>query len=115
MPLLKIQTNVEVPEAKRSELLLALTDLVAAELGKPKEYVQVVLEPNVDLMFAGTTEPTAFVELRSLGLPTDKPAPLSESLSQQLLKALGVPANRVFLNFFDLPRTHWGWNGGTFG
>ena len=115
MPLLRIQTNVSVPNERRATILSELTDTIARELGKPKEYVQVVLQPGLAMSFAGSVEPTAFVEVRSLGLPGDKPQSLSEGLSREMEVRLGVPANRVFLNFADVPRTHWGWNAGTFG
>jgi len=27
---------------------------------------------------------------------------------------LGLPADRVYIEFADAPRSMWGWNGGTF-
>ena len=34
--------------------------------------------------------------------------------AQQLADALGIPIDRVFLNFADVPSNLWGWNGDTF-
>ena len=115
MPLLRIQTNQSVAPDAVGPLLETLTTLVAQELSKPREYVQVVFEPDRPMAFAGTLDPTAFVELRALGLPADKTQALSAALCEAVHQQLGVAPDRVFLNFADVPRTHWGWNRSTFG
>ena len=53
--------------------------------------------------------------LRSLGLPEGTTAALSEAISQLLEDVLDISPKRVFINFFDLEHSKWGWNGGTFG
>ena len=71
MPLLKIQPTAAVPADQLETLLSQGTDLVVNEMNKPREYVQVVVEPEVDIAFAGTRDASAVVELRSLGLPEE--------------------------------------------
>jgi phenylpyruvate tautomerase len=115
MPFLNVQTNARLSDAARSELARALAEGVSRELGKPLDYVQVQLQLGAFLTFAGTEELTAFVDLRSLGLPPEKPPLLSAVLCRLLQEHLGVSPQRVFLNFQDMPRTHWGWDGRTFG
>jgi phenylpyruvate tautomerase PptA (4-oxalocrotonate tautomerase family) len=115
MPLLKIQTNQPVTPDQSPGLLRDLTDLVVNQLNKPREYVQVLLEPETVQVFAGTDQPNAFVELRSLGLPDGKPKELSRALCQLLQQHLAIAPERVFINYFDMPRTMWGWNNDTFG
>jgi phenylpyruvate tautomerase PptA (4-oxalocrotonate tautomerase family) len=43
----------------------------------------------------------------------------NRKLSQQVCKllndSLGVPEDRVYLNFTDVEASNWGWNGSTFG
>ncbi|RME92154.1 MAG: hypothetical protein D6766_10545 [Verrucomicrobia bacterium] len=53
--------------------------------------------------------------MASLGLPDDAPARLSARLAEVLHQRLEVPPDRLFLLFHDQPRSHWGWNGRTFG
>jgi len=115
MPLLKVQTNRRLEPDRLQELLTELTDEVAQLLGKPKQFVQIVAETGLPMMFAGTEEPTAFVELRTLGLMQDRIGPLTEALCRFFQEKVGVSADRVFINFFDMPRSHWGWNSRTFG
>jgi len=115
MPLLKIQTNTQVNTDQKDMLLERGTQVVVDELNKPMDYVQVIVEGQQHIAFAGTIDKAAFVELRSLGLPEGTPQALSEAISKLLEEVLDIPPNRVFINFFDLEHSKWGWNGGTFG
>jgi hypothetical protein len=83
-------------------------------LGKPESYVMVILEDGRDLVFAGTPAPAAYLELKSLGLSETKTADYSRTLSDLLAGALGIPAERVYIEFAAPPARLFGWNGGTF-
>jgi phenylpyruvate tautomerase len=74
MPYLSIQSNRTLPEKKQTELLGAASKIVASELGKPESYVMVSFAPGVRMSFAGEEGPTAFLELRSIGIPDDSGA-----------------------------------------
>lgn len=114
MPLLRIQTNATVPEDKRDALLKKASRTVAQQLGKPENYMMVSLETGRPMMFAGTSEPAAFMELRAIGLPAGKTGQLSALLCDLAKTELGVPKERVYINFADVPANLWGWNGETF-
>ncbi|MEJ2359824.1 MAG: phenylpyruvate tautomerase MIF-related protein [Gammaproteobacteria bacterium] len=114
MPYLKIQTNHTIDADRSADLIQSASRLVADGLGKPERYVMVALEPPVPMVFAGSPEPTVFMELKSIGLPESKTAQLSESLCQLINSELGVPADRVYIEFQDAPRKMWGWDSGTF-
>ena len=64
MPYLKITTSKPVGAQPRKELLKASSKLVASELGKPEGYVMVSMNTSAAMLFAGTEEPCAFLELR---------------------------------------------------
>ena len=114
MPFLKIQTNQTLDERLQSELLSEASQLVAQELEKPESYVMVAIEPPVPMSFAGNTDPTAYLELKSIGLPESKSADCSRALASLLHAELDLPADRIYIEFTDAPRTMWGWTGGTF-
>lgn len=114
MPLLKILTNQSLDQAQQQQLLSDASQLVASELGKPENYVMVAIEPPVPMSFAGNTEPTAYLELKSIGLPESKTAGLSSALCGLIEKITGIKKDRVYIEFADAPRAMWGWNGGTF-
>ena len=112
MPYLKIQTTAS--PASGPDFLKKASRLVAKELSKPEDYVMVNIEPPTAMWFAGSGEPAAFLELRALGLPVKKTGELSRVLCELVETELGVPKDRVFINFADVPANLWGWNGETF-
>jgi phenylpyruvate tautomerase PptA (4-oxalocrotonate tautomerase family) len=114
MPLLKIQTNSKVSADKRKLLATLASKAVADMLGKPERYVMVSVEENPAMMFAGNDEPLAYLELKSIGLPQSETREFSATLSELLSEQLGLPADRIYIEFSDAPRSMWGWNGGTF-
>ncbi len=114
MPLLKIQTNKAIDDSTAKTLISDASTAVASLLGKPERYVMVSLEHNPAMLFGGSDDPLAYLELKSIGLPEPQTADLSSSLSELLNKTLDLPADRIYIEFADAPRHMWGWNGGTF-
>ncbi|MCD6238339.1 MAG: hypothetical protein J7K51_03265 [Thermotogae bacterium] len=111
MPYLGIQTNVEVGD--KDSFLKDISALVAKELGKPERYVMVSVE-NKEMLFGGSGEVCAFVELKSIGLPSSETAGLSRAICDFIKERLKVPPERVYINFADVRGNMWGWNGSTF-
>ena len=114
MPFLRIQTNQILPESTASALAARASALVAEQLGKPERYVMTSVESNASMTFAGTDEPLAFLELKSIGLPESITAGVSEALCQLVASETGTDADRIYIEFTDAPRKMWGWNNGTF-
>lgn len=114
MPYLKIQTNRELSDDVKQEILKKTSLLVSKNLGKPEKYVMVRLDPAQPMMFAGSTTPCAYLELKSIGLPESKTEMLSKVLCQFLSDELKIPSERVYIEFADAKDSMWGWNGSTF-
>ena len=114
MPLLKIETNSKLSNDKRDALLKKASRAVAQQLGKPEAYMMVILETERPMIFAGSSEPAAFMNLKAIGLPGSKIAQLSALLCDLAKTELGVASERVYINFADVPANLWGWNGETF-
>jgi phenylpyruvate tautomerase PptA (4-oxalocrotonate tautomerase family) len=115
MPLLKLETTVALSDEKMKALLAALSKIVAGAIGKPEQYVMVVISPAAILM-SGKPGDAAFVDIRSIGgLNDDVNQQLSQKIGSLLNESFGVPPDRVYLNFTDVPAANWGWNGDTFG
>ena len=114
MPYLKIQTSKSIDEKAGEALLKKASRLVAKELSKPEDYVMVSFEPAGAMLFAGSAEPAAFLELRAIGLPAKKTGDLSRVLCELVESELGIAKERVFINYTDFPPNMWGWNGETF-
>jgi phenylpyruvate tautomerase PptA (4-oxalocrotonate tautomerase family) len=114
MPTLLIKTTAEIATERRKVILEAVSAAVAEQLGKPESYIMVVLETDCDILFGADDSPAAYLELKSLGLPEDRTAALSQGLCALLGRHFGIPAKRVYIEFASPPRHLFGWNGGTF-
>ncbi|MBF2080511.1 MAG: hypothetical protein IGR76_18835 [Synechococcales cyanobacterium T60_A2020_003] len=117
MPLIKVQSSVTAPDAAAvTSMLKTLSASLAKHLGKPESYVMTAFEPGVAMTFAGTTDPVCYVEIKSVGqMSSAQTKAMSQDFCDQLSKALGVPTNRIYIEFADARGAMWGWNGSTFG
>ena len=114
MPYLLLQTNVEIPLDGTETLLKSLSSAIAKALGKPENYVMVTLEGARPMLFAGSTEPTAYLEIKSIGLPEATTPSLSRMLCGLIEQQLEINQERIYIEFSS-PSAHlWGWNGETF-
>lgn len=114
MPFLKIQTSHPLPEAAAKSLAADAAALVAEQLGKPERYVMISVEHNAVMQFAGSDDPLAYLELKSIGLPESATTELSRALCELVSGAAGISQDRIYIEFANAPRKMWGWNGATF-
>ena len=115
MPLLKLETTVVLSEDNRKALLASLSKTVAETIGKPEQYVMVTVGQAAMLM-SGNPGAAAFMDVRSIGgLTNEVNRKLSQKVCKLLNDSLGVPEDRVYLNFTEVEASNWGWNGSTFG
>jgi len=112
MPYLKVQTNQKAKD--KDQLLKKMSQRLANKLKKPETYVLVSLEDDKDLIFGGTKEPAVFLELKSIGLKESMTEDLSDVFCSLVKEELGIPKDRIYIEFKDVPRKMWGWNGSTF-
>jgi len=111
MPYLKIQTNLPLTKSAERAILREASALVAEQLGKPESFVMIAVQPDTPMLFAGSDEPVAFLELKSVGLPGRKTKSLSASLCHLIEEHLGIAKDRVYVKFIDVNRGMWGWKG----
>ncbi len=114
MPYLKIQTNLPLTKRAQRAVLKEASTLVSEELGKPEEYVMLALQPDTPMLFSGTDDPVAFLELKSIGLQGRQTKRLSSTLCGLVERHLGIPKERIYVKFIDVARGMWGWKGDTF-
>ncbi len=117
MPLINVYTSADpLSDDRAGALLKELSATLARELRKPEGYVQSCLVPRTRMIFAGTEGPSCYVEVKSIGGLTP---PVTKALSRELCtilcQALGVPEDRIYLVFAEVPAHLWGHAGSTFG
>ena len=112
MPLINLRTSLPSVD-RRDELLLALSAELAEQTGKPEDYVMTLLETDVPMTFGGSAAPAAFVEVKSIGAL--HPPAMTAAFSELITARTGIPADRIYITFDDVPASAFGWNGSTFG
>lgn len=111
-PSLVLHTNVRL--ADKAAFLRAASRTVVAATGKPESYVAVCVHDGADLLWGGSDAPAAIGCLYSIGaVNKENNGRLMRELGA-LLGEAGMPADRTYVNFFDVPRENVGWNGATF-
>ncbi len=65
MPLINVKTNITDVQAPDT-LLKKLSAALGTATGKPESYVMMLLDSGVPMTFAGTEQPCAYVEIRSI-------------------------------------------------
>ena len=117
MPLIKIQTSAPIAasDAQVNDLLKSLSAKLAKHVNKPESYVMTSFEPQARMTFGGTFEPVCYLEIKNIG--TMSPAQtkaMSKDFCELIQMTLGVPQNRIYIEFNDAKGSMWGWNGSTF-
>ena len=110
MPYINVTTSAVVDDKKR--FLEEITILVSSLTNKSKKFVMSKLEDNSKMYFEGET-PCCFLEIKSIGSlnPTKMVKPISNFISEKI----GIPIDKIYISFVDVPSSMWAWNGRTFG
>jgi phenylpyruvate tautomerase len=114
MPCLKIKTNQPLNEQEKAECCLSVSKKVSELLKKPESYVMVMLDDQVTMVMSGNSRPSAYLELKSINLPENETAILSNQLCLHIRKLLSIDSNRIYIEFSNAQRHLWGWDGKTF-
>lgn len=112
MPFVRVETNHEFAQDVIGDVITQITESVHLDKGDPTTMIQVVVNTNVNVSFAGDyNKPAAVVQLLSLKMSADITKKLTESISDILLKNFNVPANRMYIFFQEFTQMHLvGWN-----
>jgi phenylpyruvate tautomerase PptA (4-oxalocrotonate tautomerase family) len=111
MPYLNIVTNQDITD--ESAFIKSASQTVAKASGKPESYVMIALEQKASMSMGGSDAPTAFLDYRALGLPSDRTA-FSDALCTLISNELSIAGDRIYISMTDSERHNWGWNHSTF-
>ncbi len=115
MPSLLCRHNTALSADATQTFADTLCREVAATLGKDPAYMLVTVEKADALSMNGSGSPAACLELSALGLTADQVGPAAERITALCTEHLGTPPSRTYLIATNVPRTHWAWEGKTFG
>ena len=110
MPYINIATSVKVDDKKK--LLEEITILVSSLTNKSKRYVMAKLDDNSEMYFEDES-PCCFLEIKSIG--SLNPSEMAKPISNFVCEKMGIPIDKIYISFQDVPASVWAWNGRTFG
>ena len=110
MPYINISTSTKVDDKKK--LLEEISILISSLTNKSKRFVMAKLDDNCQMYF-DDEGPSCFLEIKSIG--SLNPSEIAKPISDFVYKKMGIPIERIYISFEDVPATFWAWNGRTFG
>ncbi|KAL8039039.1 hypothetical protein ABFX02_10G009100 [Erythranthe guttata] len=101
MPCLDISTNVSLDGVDTDSLFSELTKAVSQIVGKPENFVMIMVKESVALTFGGNKEPAALAEIVSMdGIKTEVKRKLIIKIGSILENTLSIPRTRFILKVF---------------
>ena len=110
MPYINVSTSAKIEDKKK--LLEEISILVSSLTNKSKRFVMAKLEDNSEMYFDDES-PCCFLEIKSIG--SLKPSEMAKPISNFVCEKMGIPADKIYISFEDVPASMWAWNGRTFG
>ncbi len=114
MPYVKIETNLKPDSLKKQEFLKDSSEFVAALLKKSGAQVMVSVSHNTPIFFGKSSEPAAYVELKSMAITEEMCGVLSEKICGFLKDRLDIPPSRIYIEFSTINGKMFGCNSKTF-
>ena len=110
MPYINVSTSAKIEDKKK--LLEEISTLVSSLTNKSKRFVMATLNDNSAMYFEDQS-PCCFLEIKSIG--SLKPSEMAKPITDFIFKKMGIPIDKVYISFEDVPASLWAWNGRTFG
>jgi phenylpyruvate tautomerase len=114
MPYFKIETNKLLDVSEANDFAGEASSFACRLLGKPEKYMMVSVCHGAALIFGGSKEPAAYVELKSIGLHEIDCKRYSKAICEFLESNLNIQPDRVYIDFKDIDGSMFGWNKTTF-
>jgi len=110
MPYINVATSAKVND--KGKLLEEISIFISSLTNKSKRFVMAKIDDNCQMYFDDMT-PACFLEIKSIG--SLKPSAMTNPISEFIYKKMGIPIDRIYISFEDVPGSMWAWNGSTFG
>ena len=110
MPYINVSTSAKIEDKKK--LLEEISILVSSLTNKSKRFVMAKLDDNSEMYFEDES-PCCFLQIKSIG--SLNPSEMAKPISNFISKKIGIPIDKIYISFEDVPASMWAWNGRTFG
>ena len=109
MPYINVATSAKVDDKRK--ILKEISILISSLTNKSTRFVMAKLDDNCEIYFEGD-DPSCFVEIKSIG--SLNPSEMAKPISFFLYEKIGIPLDKIYISFEDVPASMWAWNGRTF-
>ena len=110
MPYINVSTSAKVEDKKK--LIEEISLLISSLTNKSKRFVMTKLEDE-SIMYFDDQSPCCFFQIRSIG--SLNPSEMVKPISSFVHERIGIPLDKIYISFEDVPPSMWAWNGKTFG
>ena len=110
MPYINVSTSAKIEDKKK--LLEEISILVSSLTNKSKRFVMAKLDDKSEMYFEDES-PCCFLEIKSIG--SLNPSEMAKPISNFVYEKMGIPIDKIYISFVDVPASMWAWNGRTFG
>ena len=109
MPYINVSTSAKIADKKK--LLDEISILISSLTNKSKRFVMAKLDDNCEMFFDDQTT-CCFLEIKSIG--SLNPSEMAKAISNFVNEKIGIPIDKIYISFEDVPASMWAWNGRTF-
>ena len=110
MPYINDSTSAKVND--KGKLLEEISILISSLTNKSRSFVMAKIDDNCQMYFDDDS-PSCFLEFKSIG--SLNPSEMAKPISDFVFEKMGIPIDRIYISFEDVPASLWAWNGRTFG
>ena len=110
MPYINVSTSAKVKD--KAKLLEEISIFISSLTNKSRSFVMAKIDDDCQMHFDDET-PSCFLEIKSIG--SLNPSEMAKPISDFVYEKMGIPINRIYISFEDVPASSWAWNGRTFG
>jgi len=110
MPYINVSTSAKVND--KDKLLEEISILISSLTKKSKRFVMARLDDNCEMYFEDESL-CCFLEIKSIG--SLNPSEMAKPISKFVYEKIGIPIDKIYISFQDVPASMWAWNGRTFG
>jgi phenylpyruvate tautomerase PptA (4-oxalocrotonate tautomerase family) len=110
MPYINVSTSAKVND--KDKLLEEISILISSLTNKSRRFVMAKIDDNCQIYFDDKA-PSCFLEIKSIG--SLNPSEMAKPISNFINEKMGIPIDKIYISFVDVPASMWAWNGRTFG
>ena len=110
MPYINFSTSTKVND--KVKLLEEISILISSLTNKPRKFIMAKVDDNCQMYFDDET-PSCYLEIKSIG--SLNPSEMANPISDFVFEKMGIPKDRIYISFEDVPASLWARNGRIFG